>query len=212
MLDFAAATRLHRQLAELPELLAWAEVSILPASAPRGGHVTGATRTAPLPCRTDVLSLLGPAATGPVRDPHRDQDGQTAIIGTLTAWARVIEEERPCQCHAHRHACRPDETTIGSLLAYLTRRAVLAWTVQQPWADEYAAEIDGIHRRLTPLAMLRPRRRPLPQLACPRCDLYSLVREDGRDAECTTPGCGVILRPGEVSDRADRILAELDAA
>lgn len=213
MLDFTAATRLHRQLTDLPELLAYAHLALQPGSAPRGGRVSGATRTAPLPCRLDVLSLLGPAAPDTVRDLTGDQHGLTPVIGSLQAWARIVEEEHPCSSRPGReHTCRPNEATIGSLLAYLTARDVLAWTVQQPWADEYAAEINAVHRALQPFALLRPRRRPLPQLPCPRCDLLSLVREDGRDVECTTPGCGVILRHGEVQDRAQKLLDELDAA
>jgi hypothetical protein len=213
MLTPTAATRLHRQLTELGELLAYAHLALLPGSAPRGGRVSGATRSAPLPLRLDVLSLLGPAGNRTVRDPYGDQHGLTPVIGTLTAWARVVEEEHPCSSRPGRqHTCRADETTIGSLLAYLTARDVLAWSVQQMWADEYAAEINAVWRALQPFAMLRPRRQPLPQLPCPRCDLLSLVREDGRDVECTTPGCGVILRQGEVDDRAQRILDELDAA
>lgn len=202
MLSFAAATRLHRQLTELPGLLAHAQLSLQPGSRPRGGHVTGATRTAPLPCRLDVLSLLGPAATGTVRDPYGDQDGLTPVAGAVDTWARLIAEESGVQ---------PARWTLGEELAYLAQRDVLAWSVQQLWADEYAAEIGDVHRRLTPLAMLQPRRR-LMSLPCPRCQLLSLVQEDGRDIECTNPTCKVILRQEEYDRRADAYAEALEAA
>ena len=210
MLDYAAATRLHRQLRELPELLAYAQLATLPGSRPRSAHVTGATRTAPTPLRLDVASWLGPAAPGAVHDHHGDQDGLTPVIGTLAAWARIAEEEHPC--HGQAHTCRPDETTIGSLLTYLAARDTLAWTVLQPWADEYAAEIGDIHRRCTPLALLRPRRRAM-HLPCPRCQLLTLVTEDGHDTECINPECrGVILRADEYDRRVEEYLDELAAA
>lgn len=214
MLDATTATRLDRQLHELPDLLALAHLALLPGAGARGARVTGATRTAPLPCNLDALSWLGPI-NGPddsaIRDLRRDQDGTTPVIGTLTAWARVVEEEMPCDCRHHRHTCRPDETTIGSLLAYLTRRRILAWSVQQRWADEYATEIGDVHRHATRLARTRPRRTPM-QMPCPRCDMLSLVRQDGHDIECVTPDCGVLMRQGDYDWRAEKILAELEAA
>jgi hypothetical protein len=202
MLEYAAATRLHRQLTELPELLAHAHLALQPGSAPRGGRVSGATRTAPLPCRADVLSLLGPAARGTVHDPYGDQDGITPIAGTIQTWARLIAEET--------HQCLITGT-IGGHLQFLTRRTVLAWSVLQPWADDYAAEIHGAHRRLTPLALLRPRRRML-ALPCPQCTMLTLVAEDGRDIECIEPSCRAVLRQHEYDNRAEQYIAELQAA
>jgi hypothetical protein len=204
-LDFPAATRLARQLGELPELLAYAHLALLPGAGRRGARVSGATRTAPLPCSVDVLSLLGPAAgpRGAVVDPHGDQTGPTPIIGTLSSWVRLHEEEGPFADCA--------DYTAGGMLDYLRARNVLAWAVLQPWADEYAAEIDDTHRALQPYVLLRARRRLL-QVPCPRCQLLTLVVEDGRDAECENPGCGVILRPAEIDDRIERYLLEINAA
>ncbi|MFD8596987.1 hypothetical protein ACFV1L_18495 [Kitasatospora sp. NPDC059646] len=200
MLTPAATARLDRHLRDLPELLAYAHLALQPGSTTRSSHVTGATRTAPLPCSINVLSLLGPAASDTVRDPHGDQDGLVPAVGTITAWARL---------HAEEHGQQPADTNLGTLLAYLT--SLLPWAAEQPWADEYANEIADLHRRCTPLALLRPRRR-LMQLPCPRCHLQSLVREDGHDAECATPGCGVILRPDEYDQRATAYADALNAA
>lgn len=202
MLTAPAATRLHDQLLELPELLTLAHLALLPGSARLGGRVSGATRTAPLPCRVDVLSLLGPAAPGTVRDPYGDQDGITPIAGTIQTWARLIAEET--------HQCLVT-STVGGQLRFLTLRPVLAWTVRQMWADDYATEIGDVHRQATHLAMVRPRRTPM-QMPCPACDMLSLVREDGKDIDCVTPGCTVRMRQGDYDWRAEKLLAELEAA
>ncbi|PJN24043.1 hypothetical protein [Kitasatospora sp. CB02891] len=200
MLTPAATARLARQLREMPELLAYAHLAVLPGSTARTGYVTGATRTAPTPARLDVLSLLGPAADGTVRDPYGDQDGLTPAAGTITAWTRIHIEESGQQ---------PADGTLGTQLTYLA--ALLPWAAEQPWAAEYATEIAALHRRCTPLALLRPRRR-LMQLPCPRCRLQSLVTEDGHDTECATPGCGTILRPDEYDRRAEEYTAALHTA
>lgn len=203
MLDYPAATRLQRQLADLPDLLVLARLALEPGTGARGARVSGATRTAPLPLNLDALNWLGPSAPGHVHDPSGDQDPTVPLAYTLGSWARLIAGETE-QCLVTR--------TIGGHLAFLARRPVLAWSVLQPWADEYADEIGDVHRHALRLSRTRPRRWHLPQIACPRCDLLSLVREDGRDIECSTPGCGVILRPDELSHRAEQILAELHAA
>ncbi|GAA2227294.1 hypothetical protein GCM10010430_03340 [Kitasatospora cystarginea] len=134
----------------------YAQLALLPGSAPRSGWVSGATREAPLPCRLDVLSLLGPAAEESVRDPHGDQVGAEPILGTLLSWARLIFEEG--------NYYRPSGgwATIGALVAFLADRDVIEWVVRQPWADEYADEIATVHRQLIPLARLQPRRHPMP--------------------------------------------------
>lgn len=200
----AATDRLRRQLAELPELLAYAQLALLPGSAPQSGWVSGATREAPLPCRLDVLSLLGPAAEETVRDPYGDQVGVEPILGTLLSWARLVAEES--------NYYRPSGGwTVGGLVAFLADRDVFEWAVQRPWADEYADEIAAVHWQLVPLARLRPRRRPM-SLPCPRCELLTLTAEDGRDIECSNPGCGTILRQSEYDDRAEQHLTELYAA
>jgi len=202
MLTPAAATRLHRQLTELPELIAYAHLALMPGSGPRGGRVSGATRTAPLPCRADVLSLLGPTAPGAVHDPYGDQTGPTPIPGTIASWVQIHLEES-------EHPL--DDATLGGQLRYLSSRPVLAWAVLQRWADDYAHEIDQAHRVLQPLAMLRARRRRL-QLPCPReaCGLLALTQVDGDDIECGA--CGLRLRQGEYDHHAERYLLELNAA
>ncbi|MGA5819715.1 hypothetical protein ACPC54_17875 [Kitasatospora sp. NPDC094028] len=204
MLDFAIGSRLARELAEMPQLATYAQLSIQPGASRRGARVSGATRTAPTPLRLDVASYLGPAAPGDVHDPHGDQDGQTPLAGTLTAWARVHVEEHP-------QLGTPRSGNIGALADYLGRRDTLAWAVQQMWADEYAVEIHDAWRTLDGLAAIRPRQRAI-QLPCPRCGLLSLSQLDGDDIRCSNDSCWAVLRPDEYERRIDQYLAINEAA
>lgn len=195
MLDTAAATRLRRQLSELPELVVYAHLALLPGSAPRDGRVSGATRTAPLPCRLDVLSLLGPASlTAP-----DDTTATWPVHTVLAAWARIIATgTRQCLVTTH----------LQGLTHVLIRHH--PWAIQQPWAADYAAQIAGLHRELAAFGPSRPRRRAL-TLPCPRCDLLTLAQVDGEDIACSNPGCQAVLRPAEYDQRVERALAEMDA-
>ncbi|WP_405019575.1 hypothetical protein OHV05_24565 [Kitasatospora sp. NBC_00070] len=202
MLDTHTAARLDRQLRELPDALVLAHLALLPGAGARGARVSGATRTAPLPCPVDVLSLFGPAAPGTVHDDHGDQDGIIPLGATIASWARLIAEQTG-QCLV--------TGTVGGHLQFLARRPAFAFAILQPWADEYAAEIADVHQHATRLSRTRPRRTPM-QMPCPACDMLSLVRQDGRDIECVTPGCSVLMRPGDYDWRVEQILAELEAA
>ncbi|MFH8380663.1 hypothetical protein ACH4E7_06935 [Kitasatospora sp. NPDC018058] len=204
MLDFPTGSRLARELAEIPLLAAWAQLSVTPGAGRQGARVSGATRTPPVPLRLDAASYLGPAAPGDVYDPHGDQDGITPLAGTLAAWARIHVEE--CSRFGH-----PRSGSIGALTAYLSRRDVLAWSIQQMWADEYAAEIHSAWRHLDGLAAIRPRRRAL-QLPCPRCGLLSLSQLDGDDVRCGNDSCWAVLRADEYERRIEQYLAIHNAA
>ncbi|NUS14546.1 MAG: hypothetical protein HOY69_24630 [Streptomyces sp.] len=205
MLNFAAASRLARELDQMPRLAAWAQLSIQPGAGRQGARVSGATRTPPTPLAMHAASYLGPAAPGDVHDPYRDQDGIVPLAGTLTAWARVHVEE----CGRFGE---PASGRIGDLLAYLSRRDVLAWGVTRMWADEYASEIHSCWLTLDRLAAIRPRRRALP-LPCPRCGLLSLSQQDGQDIECGNASCPLgLMRPDEYDRRIEQYLALLDAA
>lgn len=192
MLDTAAATRLRRQLADLPELYVYAHMNLAPGSGPGGPRVSGATRTPPLPCRLDVLSLTGP---GDYVDPDTDQHGPMPATAVLSAWCQVFSGQ-PCR-------------TITTAVDFLLR--IHQQACQHPLADEYAADIADLHHRLQAHAHTRPRRRPM-QMPCPRCELLTLVRQDGRDIECTNPGCRATLTPADYDRRAEQLLEELEAA
>ncbi|MFJ8474217.1 hypothetical protein [Kitasatospora sp. NPDC094011] len=198
MLDFPTGSRLARELAEIPNLVAHAQLSVQPGAGHRAPRVSGATRTPPVPLRLDIASYLGPAAPGDVHDPYGDQDGITPLTGTLTAWARIHIEE-------NAQLGTPRSSDIGNLVAYLSSQAALAWAVQQMWADEYAAEIHDAWRHLDGLAAVRPRRRAL-QLPCPRCGLLSLSQLDGDDVRCGNDACWAVLRQGEYEQRIEQYL------
>ncbi|MFG3228139.1 hypothetical protein ACGF07_25605 [Kitasatospora sp. NPDC048194] len=203
MLDFSTGSRLARELAEIPLLAAWAQLSVMPGAGRRGARVSGATRTPPAPLVMHVASYLGPAAPGDVRDPHGDQDGIVPLAGTVATWARIHVEESDLG--------GPESGRLDDLLAYLGRRDVLAWSVLQMWADEYAAEIHGAWCTLDRLAAVRPRWRAL-QLPCPRCKLYSLSQLDGDDIRCGNESCWAVLRQDEYDQRAEAYLNALNAA
>jgi hypothetical protein len=196
VLSFDAATALRRQLQELPELLVYAHLALEPGSMPAGGRVSGATREAPLPCRLDVLSALGPSATVTLDDG--DQDGQTPLLHTIRAWALYIGGQYPAMVGQ----------SAGAQIALLL--VVHDWACQQDWAPDYAAGIATVHRTAARLASSPIGRRAI-RAVCPRCQLLTMQElPDGR-RECCSPGCGVILTPDEYNNRAEKLLTELDA-
>ncbi|MDH6111936.1 hypothetical protein P3T36_006881 [Kitasatospora sp. MAP12-15] len=192
MLDFAAATALRAQLTELPELLVYTHLALLPASVPRGGRVSGATREAPLPLRTDVLDL--------VVDTEQ----------LLGSWAAAIrsEQRRANDWGGWLTNRRPGEAVVSVHLRYLLAEHEFA--VTRDLAGPYAAEIDQLHRTLGRATCAAPRR-PV-RIPCPRCRLLTMAERPDGMRECANPSCVAVLRPSEYSDRAERLLTELHAA
>jgi hypothetical protein len=197
VLTTTAAARLRRQLADLPELYTWAHLSLAPGSGPAGPRVTGATRTPPLPLRLDVLSLLGPGDYVDRATPgtETDQHGPMPAAAVLSAWCQVFSGQ----------PCRHLTTAVDFLLR------VHDDACRHALAADYADDIADLHHQLARHAHTRPRRRPM-QLPCPRCELLTLVRQDGRDVECTNPGCRALLEPADYDRRAEQMLDELEAA
>lgn len=182
MLSHTTADRLRRQLRDIPQLTVYARMSLPLGSSLRTG--TRTRRTSPgLPCREDILSLLGPGATGEIRDHHGDQTGPLPAMSTLNAWCELIAARR---CATPALACR--------LLLHHHERAVA-----QDYARDYAEEIDALHRRLAPLAQARPRQQAVSR-RCPHCDLLTLVAVDHCGTRCTNPDCGTTApRPGALA-------------
>jgi hypothetical protein len=196
VLDYDDATTLRQQLTELPELLVYAHLALEPGSTPAGGRVSGATREAPLPCRLDVLSALGPSATVTLDD--RDQDGQTPILHTIQAWALYIGGQYPALVGR----------TVGAQITLLL--VVHDWACQQDWAPDYAAGIARVHRTAARLGSSPIGRRPV-RAACPRCRLRTMqTRQDGC-RECCDPDCATVLTPDEYDTRAEKLAGELNA-
>lgn len=206
LLTPAATTQLRRDLSDLPELLVYAELALLPGrSGGQAGHVTGATRTAPLPVRADVLSLLGPAPSGRVTGHPDDQVGPPPVLAVIASWAELVVETSAADLTEASHQSLSTATTGDQIR---TLQATLAWAARQDWARDYATEIRRIVRQLSPLALAAPSSRPLP-LPCPRCHRLTLAISPGADPSCTDTDCARVLRPAEYQDHAALLLDAL---
>jgi hypothetical protein len=200
VLDFTAASRLRRQLDELPEILAFAYLALLPGSAPRGGRVSGATRTPPLPCTLNTLSDLAP---GPTEDvPGTDR---------LQSWARaVLDDRRTANDWTAWTALPAIRREIPASTALKILGFHLPFAVTRPYAGDLAAEIDELHRHLNrvarhPIKSARPVKSP-----CPACQLLALCERTDGWRECLS--CRETFSPAEYDAAAEKLLGELHAA
>lgn len=200
MLDQNATDQLRRHLQDLPELYVYASLALEPGSATREGRVTGATRTAPLPCRVDLLSHLAPGGLDSTLDG--DSTGTWPVITVLDAWAHRISRDR--------RDGRP-ALHIQALCWYLLRH--LNWSVQQAWADTYAAEIA---EAVWPLQAVAPSARMVwrrHQVFCPRCHRLTLIERQGAaNIECSNEACKAVLTPAELDELVARTTEAIEAA
>ncbi|NUP53389.1 MAG: hypothetical protein HOW97_39615 [Catenulispora sp.] len=212
MLPAPIVDRLRTQLGQLPELITLAHLALQPGSGRRGARVSGATRTAPLPCRVDVLSLVGPTATDTVHDQHGDQD-QTPGLDLLVTWARTVLEDRQAANDWTawvRPAGHDWERTVSVAVKLLLFH--LEFAAGRAYARDMADEIGRLHGHLNratgmPIASTVQRRQ-----VCPTCQhLTVTVRPDGM-RECSNEDCQAVRSQDEYNDRAERTLAELAAA
>lgn len=200
MLDHTAATRLDRQLRQLPEILTHAYLGLLPGSGARGARVSGATRSAPLPCNLAVLDALAPG-------PAEDVPG----IDLLASWARAVVDDRRAANDWSAWArlpILPREIDASVSVKYL--RFHLPFAVTRSYASDLADEIGALHHHLDrvarhPIKTTRPVRTP-----CPACQLLALCERTDSWYECLS--CRTEFSPTEYADRTDQLLAELDAA
>ncbi|MFJ5070225.1 hypothetical protein ACIQC7_27830 [Kitasatospora sp. NPDC088556] len=208
MLPAPHLDRLRTQLAQLPELIVRAHLALQPGAGRRGARVSGATRTAPLPCRADVLSLIGPTATATVHDDHGDQDDAPGL-NLLASWARTVLEDRQA-ANDWTAWVRP----VGYDWERTASRAVkvlllhLDFAAGRPYARDLADEIGRLHGHLN-RATGQPIAPPIrPRMVCPGCQLMTAaVQDDGR---CECRACGLILTGPEYVGRV--VQAELAAA
>jgi hypothetical protein len=154
------------------------------------------TRTAPLPCRADVLNILGPAAVGRIHDPygqaHADQCGDRPIGDVLGGWVRLVLEERRVNA--------PDSLHEADLAGFLT--AQLGWISTRDWSGELVGELRDLDRVLRGIMRIDVRTRPVPR-PCPSCDLLYLSQVDwDRYIRCS--GCGGCWTVDELNDDAER--------
>ncbi|MFE7236115.1 hypothetical protein ACFVAF_36985 [Streptomyces sp. NPDC057596] len=165
-----------------------------------------AYRTAPLPGRDDVLTLLGPAAWNDrVRDPYgqaqHDQHGPLPIAGVLIHWVRLISEDRRWN--------PPAALAPQALAAWLDVPRVLDWAARQPWAGALRDDLYELMRTIRRITCLRPQRRPVPQ-PCPRCEDLELVETDHQlYIECGS--CKAMFSREELALAARITAAQLEA-
>ncbi|MCX4661485.1 hypothetical protein [Streptomyces uncialis] len=160
--------RLRAMLRELPGHLPLLEASLVPGARPAEGRHGGTGRAhPPLPARGDVLTLLGPAAPGTVRDPHGDQTGPTPIHALLTTWTRTLATDRGL----------PVLAAPGTIPVLATRlSAHMEWIAHQPWAADLHTELDELLRQVRRITHTRPARRPC-RAPC-RCGAWALTAQD----------------------------------
>ncbi|MGW5426847.1 hypothetical protein ACWET9_06420 [Streptomyces sp. NPDC004059] len=145
------------------------------------------TREAPLPCRIDTLNLIGPAASGTVRDPYGDQVGAQPIAGVLGSWVRLVCEEKRINGPA-RH--RPEDLT-GWLIPQLGFAATM------PWVSELALELRDLMWAIRGIARVDVRTRAISR-PCPACDLLTLARTDW-DQYIRCSNCGNAYTDSELN-------------
>jgi hypothetical protein len=217
MLPTPIVDRLRTQLGQLPELITLAHLALQPSVGRRGARVSGATRTAPLPCNPGTLSLIGPTATDTVHDEYGDQD-DTPGLDLLANWARTVIDDRQAANDwsgwmrvgsGMLHPLDWRESNVSLAIGYLLLH--LDWAAGRPYARDLADEIGRLHGHLNratgmPIAPTAQRRQ-----VCPRCHLMTVtVRPDGM-RECSDINCQAVLSVQEYADRAEQTLAELAA-
>lgn len=199
MLDQPATDRLRRDLQQAPLLYLYAHLALQPGAQARGGRVTGGTRTAPLPCPVALLSHLAPGAI------DSDDDAQPhdwPLLSVLDAWARKVNR--------HQRDGRP-QLHVDDLTHYLLRH--LRWTVLQPWAGEYALQVDDA---MGPLYAVAPTTRRVQRdlaLPCQRCHRAGLQELEGTPSIiCSNPACRATYTGEQIDAQATAMHSAIQAA
>lgn len=130
------------------------------------------------PARDEVIVETDPRST-------IDQHGHVGALAAVTSWTRLVSYERD--------TTQPAQVSITGECDQL--RTHHAWIVQQPWAGDYALELDEIRRRLVALLGLAP---DPPAGDCMRIDcagqVYPLPDASGvRCRSCLTEYSGIDL-------------------
>lgn len=190
--------RIRGWLRELPRQLPLLEASLQHDRGPAQGTTHGGRAHSPLPVRQDVLTLLGPGATGAVHDADRDQTGPLPITTTLTSWVQLVAEER----HLPGPTGHP---TVRQLTQWLATH--LDWATGQPWIAELHQELAELLARVRRITHTEPQRHPQ-DAPCPSCHAFALIEEDWQPyIECTL--CELLLTPQEYADHAKRVMPAL---
>ena len=75
-----------------------------------------------------------------------DDNGHVGALAALSSWTRLVSYERD--------TTQPQQVTVTGECGFLRRHH--SWILTRPWADEYAAELDEIRKRLVALLGLAP--------------------------------------------------------
>jgi len=172
-------SRLRAMLAEVVDL--YAGLTLEKGST--GGAKVSGSRTPPLPLAVATLDLTMPAHLGAVQDGLHDQLGDISAATILDSWATDWQ--------TYRWALLP-APTVPTLVGWLTDRLVWACD-EHPAIDDFAAELNGLVRRLRPPA---PRAELKTGVPCRECEKVTLYRWPGSDyIECGS--CDVLMTPEE---------------
>ncbi|MGW4852206.1 hypothetical protein ACWEPZ_13375 [Streptomyces sp. NPDC004288] len=177
--------RIRGWLGELPRQVVLLTASLELGTRPAQGFGGAGRAHAPLPVRGDVLTLLGPAAPGPVRDTAGDQGGPQPIHAVLHAWADQLADDLGHML--------PRITPSTRYADYLARH--LGHIVRSGWVALIHAELADLIRRVRAITSTEPRRRAM-DAPCPSCNAFGLGHLDWATyIDCEA--CGLLLTPDE---------------
>ncbi|MER8042725.1 hypothetical protein [Streptomyces sp. NPDC094032] len=189
--------RLRGWLAEIPRQVVLLRASLELGVRPAQGYGGAGRAHAPLPVRADVLTLLGPAAPGPVRDTAGDQDGPAPVHAILHAWADQLADDL-----GHN---LPPINPRAPYAAYLARH--LDHVLRASWVALLHAELADVVRRIRAITSTEPRRRHL-DAPCPSCACFGLGLTDWqRYVDCSA--CGRLLTPEEYAEHRAAVMPGL---
>jgi hypothetical protein len=156
-------SRLRRMIGELPEEFVLLTMSYQPVSKGGDGRSSAAVH-APLPCREDVLSILGPASRQAVTD-GQDQVGPTPFLEVLRTWVEAVEDER---------RLTPVRRNVTGLVDRLLTH--LRWIAEQPWVADFQREIEELVKVSRRITGTETRMELLRGVCCPSCGQFTMVR------------------------------------
>lgn len=164
--------RLYQHLVALPDLARMARLNTQGLhGTPSDGRVSG-SKHQPLPGGT-LIALFGPAA-GEHLSAYadvRDQDGIVPIPNILGGWVQLVCEER---------LLSGPSSDLKSVCSFLREHS--EWIADQPFADDFDAEIRDVHSRLTAAAGMSEPTTRYQYAICSDCGaMGSLVYANGRD-------------------------------
>lgn len=188
--------RMRGMLHEIGEQLPFLHASLRLDGAPAQGRSPGRAH-APLPVREDVLSLLGPAAPGPVRDALGDQRGSTPVLAVIHAWAEQLAADLGHKLGPYKIG----DNHLGYLNTHLPFICVCSW------AGELYAELAELIQVVRAITRTEPRKRAK-DAPCPQCGSFALIEEDWQTyIECGT--CAWLMTAEEYAAHHTQVMPPL---